>query len=215
MQVDQFAHKYTGWSPYNYSLNNPVVNVDPDGNYVKRQNNLGQTIFQQWTVEGAFAQLRKENEINDFVNERRMRNDPSFNIQPWESVYEVPYFYISLIDALADGIGILTNLAGINKTRQYLTSFESNLLRLDEKIFNAVNLKYIGGVKLAKYDYKTKTLELSDEMRKKKQEEGLTPTQIDEYWKKEFMIINDEQCTIFRWNTDGEIEYDPYDAKNH
>lgn len=33
MQVDPLDEKYLGWSPYNYVLNNPVANVDPDGKY--------------------------------------------------------------------------------------------------------------------------------------------------------------------------------------
>lgn len=31
LQVDPLADKYPGWSPYNYCMNNPVLNTDPDG----------------------------------------------------------------------------------------------------------------------------------------------------------------------------------------
>ena len=31
LQMDSLAEKYPGWSPYNYSVNNPVIVVDSDG----------------------------------------------------------------------------------------------------------------------------------------------------------------------------------------
>ncbi|MGB3452680.1 MAG: RHS repeat-associated core domain-containing protein [Moheibacter sp.] len=34
MNMDPLAEKYPGWSPYNYTLNNPVMLVDPDGRSV-------------------------------------------------------------------------------------------------------------------------------------------------------------------------------------
>ncbi len=35
LSVDPLADKYPGWSPYNYTINNPLINVDPDGKEVK------------------------------------------------------------------------------------------------------------------------------------------------------------------------------------
>ncbi|MHB2154392.1 RHS repeat-associated core domain-containing protein [Calditrichota bacterium GD2] len=35
LQVDPLADNYPSWSPYNYTLNNPIKNVDPDGNFVE------------------------------------------------------------------------------------------------------------------------------------------------------------------------------------
>ncbi len=34
LTVDKLAHKYPSWSPYNYALDNPLVNIDIDGNEV-------------------------------------------------------------------------------------------------------------------------------------------------------------------------------------
>ncbi|WP_262511502.1 RHS repeat-associated core domain-containing protein [Deminuibacter soli] len=34
LSVDAKAKKYTAWSPYNFGLNNPVENIDPNGNDV-------------------------------------------------------------------------------------------------------------------------------------------------------------------------------------
>jgi RHS repeat-associated protein len=33
LSVDPLADKYPGWSPYNYTLNNPLKYVDPDGRF--------------------------------------------------------------------------------------------------------------------------------------------------------------------------------------
>ena len=36
--VDPLADKYPGWSPYNYTLNNPLKYIDPDGREIKVEN---------------------------------------------------------------------------------------------------------------------------------------------------------------------------------
>ena len=47
LSVDPLAEKYNEWSPYNYTLNNPVKYVDPDGNgpWKPKINNNGSTSY--------------------------------------------------------------------------------------------------------------------------------------------------------------------------
>ncbi len=40
LSIDPLAEKYPGLSPYNYTANNPVMLVDPDGKWVKKGNNF-------------------------------------------------------------------------------------------------------------------------------------------------------------------------------
>ena len=208
LQVDPLSEKYPGWSPYNYTLNNPLIFVDSDGNKVKYKNQKGQTVYKQWTVAGAFEQLRKENTGSDYVSERGLRHDPSFNVQSWETLYGLPYAYISLMDQMSNSMGLLTEISGLDNIRQFLTSSEWNMLRLDEAIFSAAVEYEVDGVKLAKYDKKTKILELSDEMRNKWTSEGLSDEQIEEQWEYHFQDVEGSVLKTFEFDTRRDRIYD-------
>ncbi len=57
LQVDPLASKYPGWSPYNYSLNNPIILVDRDGRKVVFADGVSKEFKQQFAI--AVAYLNK------------------------------------------------------------------------------------------------------------------------------------------------------------
>jgi len=42
ISIDPLSEEYSSWSPYNYAMNNPVVNIDPDGRIVVTVNSAAQ-----------------------------------------------------------------------------------------------------------------------------------------------------------------------------
>ena len=64
MSVDPFVEEYPTWNPYNYVMQNPLINIDPDGNGVK-------TIFKNTTT-------NEEVEIKDGIDRTIEVNDSDF-----------------------------------------------------------------------------------------------------------------------------------------
>ncbi|MBW2962112.1 RHS repeat-associated core domain-containing protein [Mesonia aestuariivivens] len=63
LSVDPMAEKYPGWSPYNYTLQNPVKFVDPDGNAVWKPDSKGNLIAEKGdTVETLAKYLNQTSE---------------------------------------------------------------------------------------------------------------------------------------------------------
>ncbi|HSW55463.1 MAG TPA: hypothetical protein VLH59_10250 [Ignavibacteriaceae bacterium] len=61
MSVDPLADQYPGWSPYNYTLNNPLIYVDPNGmwtaNYDEKGNAISAVYEDGDTYEDLYTQL--------------------------------------------------------------------------------------------------------------------------------------------------------------
>ena len=55
LQVDPLAAKYPGWSPYNYTLNNPIRYWDPDGRTPIQRDENGKVVYVSDGTQGNFT----------------------------------------------------------------------------------------------------------------------------------------------------------------
>lgn len=96
LSVDRMASKYTAWSPYNFTINNPVNLIDPNGDSVltKTQqeaqavaNDLNKIYKNKYGVEGAFSVQAKTRTAKERTNDWSI-TDPS----SWGNMFEDPQY---------------------------------------------------------------------------------------------------------------------------
>ena len=127
MQVDPLAEKYFGWSPYNYTLNNPLKFYDPDGRFPWLALRAKELITGGLVLTGAVLsavgleeQGKAINSAVDWVN----NTIPGINVEP---ITHTPF--------------PITQGEGINQTTIFpsdATSVSRNLETLLDQGFNPV-----------------------------------------------------------------------------
>ena len=50
MNLDAYAESFYDYSPYMYAMNNPIMFVDPDGNFTTRAQSLGGNDSQRFPI---------------------------------------------------------------------------------------------------------------------------------------------------------------------
>ncbi len=94
--VDPLAEKYAGWSPYNYTVGNPVKFVDPDGmrvdgftidkdGNIKRENNEGGDAYDVLYDKGAYDQGKRDydetgNKSGVIINDKKLLKELQYQL---------------------------------------------------------------------------------------------------------------------------------------
>ncbi len=60
--IDRFAEKYTRWSPYNYGGNNPISNIDMNGDSIRTAGNANATAAYKQSMEAGMGNIATMNQ---------------------------------------------------------------------------------------------------------------------------------------------------------